>query len=246
MDQIWTIETEDYQWPYWGRFLVWQIGRWFSIVLSAATIIVVYLTLQETPLGQRPLLPLVGAGLLAFIPRYVMIGSSLNDDNLLGLLAALYFLALVKALNRPERWWPFAGMGILLGLSMTVKYTLVLIPLEAVIICGWLAHKGGLSWSWAWRRLGLIGLLALLCSSWWFGWNIWFLNTVETQGWLVGLLRPLLAGGNDTTLNRLSGFFSSGQIGLTQLPEDTIVGTFSQWVQSTFLSFWGAGVAGAN
>ncbi len=246
MDQVWTIETEDYQWPFRGRFLVWQIGRWISIVLSLATVIVVFFTLQETPLGPKPLLPLVGAGFLAFIPRYIVIGSSLNDDNLLGLVAALYFLALVKALKQPQRWWPFVSIGVLLGLSMTVKYTLVLIPLEITIICGWLAYKDGLGRSWAWRRLGIVGLGALFCSSWWFGWNIWFLNTIETQGWLVGLVRPLLAGGNDTTLNRLSGFFSRGQVGLTQLPEDTIVGTFPQWVQSTFLSFWSAGNPGLN
>ncbi|HXV42602.1 MAG TPA: glycosyltransferase family 39 protein, partial [Anaerolineae bacterium] len=238
-DQVWTIATEDYQRPYLGRFLVWQMGRWFSIVLSLGTLIIVFMTLQETPLGRSPALPLAGAAILAFIPRYMMLGSALNDDSLLGLLAAVYFWALVKAFKDPQRWWPFVVMGISLGLSMTVKYTLVLLPLEIALLCGLLAQQNGLGWSWAWRRLVVTGLLALLCSSWWFGWNIWFLNTIKTQGWFLGLLNPLLAGGNDTTMNRLGGLVSGGQIGLANLPEDTIVGTFPQWLQSTFLSFWG-------
>ncbi len=243
-DAVWTLATEDYQWPYFGWFLVWQIGRWLSVVLSATTVIIVFLTLRDTPLGQYPLAVLAGTALLAFIPRYIILGSALNDDNLLGLLAALYFWLLVKAVNQPRRWWPFVGLGLCLGLSMTVKYTLVLIPLEIMAVCLLLAKQQKLGWVWAWRRIGVVGGLALLGSSWWFGWNIWFLNTVAADGWLVGLVRPLLQGGHDTTMNRLSGLASGGQAGLTVLPEGTSVGTFSQWLQSTFLSFWG--VASSN
>ena len=238
-DKVWLIKTEDYQRPYLGRFLVWQIGRWLSIILSLATVMVVFLTLRETPLGRIPLAALAGAAFLAFIPRYIILGSSLNDDNLLGLLAALYFWMLVKAVNNPKRWWPFMGMGIFLGLSMTVKYTLIVIPLEVGLVCVLMAKNRGLGWAWAWKRIGVIGVIALLCSSWWFGWNFWFLNTVAEEGWLAGLVRPLLGGGHDTTLKRLGGLASGGQVGLTALPEDTNVGTFLQWMRSIFLSFWG-------
>ena len=241
-ERVWTLNTEDYQPPYLGEFLVWQIGRWLSILLSLATVLVVFLTLRETPLGQIPLAPLIGAALLAFIPRYLMLGSALNDDNLLGLLAALYFWMLVKAINNPARWQPFMAMGILLGLAMTVKYTLVVAPLEIIAVCIVLARSKKSGWPWALRRIGVVGLLALPGCSWWFGWNIWFLNTVSKDGWVVGLLRPILAGGSDTTLNRISGLVSGGQAGLTDLPEDTIVGTFPQWIQFTFLSFWGGGL----
>jgi 4-amino-4-deoxy-L-arabinose transferase-like glycosyltransferase len=240
-ENVWTLPTEDYNWPYLGRFLVWKIGRWTSVLLSLATVVVVFFSLQETPLRRIPGAALTGAALLAFIPRYLILGSALNDDNLLGLLAALYFLMLLKAIKHPENWRPYLGMGVFLGLSMTVKYTLVLIPLEVIIVCAWLARKNNLGWLWWGRRVGLVGGAALLCSSWWFGWNIWFLNTVAEEGWFVGLLRPLLAGGHDTTLNRLSGLASAGQTGLTALPEETVVGTFPQWLQSTFYSFWGVG-----
>lgn len=241
-DSIWYIQTEDYQWPYFGPFLVWQIGRWLSIALSLGTIVVVYLTLKETPLGQIPLAPLAGAGLLAFIPQYIFLSASLNDDNLLGLVAALYFWALVKAINRPRRWMPFVAMGLLIGVSLTVKYTLVIIPLELALVCWLLAQKLNQGWGWIVRRLLVVAALALLCAGWWFGWNLWFLNTVDEHGWLVGLLNPLLAGGADTTLNRLSGFVSGGQVGLTDLPGDTRVGSWWRWVQLTAITFWGVGV----
>ncbi|HEX9925083.1 MAG TPA: glycosyltransferase family 39 protein [Anaerolineae bacterium] len=245
-DSVWTLNTEDFTWPYQGRFLVWQIGRWASILLSLATVVVVYFTLRETPVARIPLAPLVGAALLAFIPRYIVLGSSLNDDNLLGLLAALTFWMLVKVINGPERRWPFAGLGIFLGLSLTVKYSLVLIPLEIVLIMGLLARQPGFGWPWFWRRFGLVGGLTLLCSSWWFGWNLWFLNTIAEDGWFVGLLRPILLGGNDTTLNRIGGFVSGGEAGLTGLPEDTTVGAWAHWAQYIFLSIWGVAFGDAT
>ena len=241
-DQVWTISTEDYQWPYFGRFLVWQIGRWFSIALSLATIAVTFFALQETPLGKVPLLSLAGAALLAFIPQYIFLGSTLNDDNLLGLLAALYFWLLIKLIKQPEPWWPYIGIGIVLGLSLTVKYTLVLAPLELLLVGILIMKKKAFSWRWLWLRLGVIGSLMLLCSGWWFGWNFWFLNSVAENGWFVGLLHPLLAGGSDMTMNRLSGFFSGGQIGRTELPEDIKIGTFSGWLGTTFLSFWAVSI----
>ena len=237
-DAVWTLDTEDLTPPYVGRFLVWQIGRWTSIALSALTLIIVYVALSLLPLPQQPWSALAGTALLAFIPRYLLLGSSLNDDNLLGPVAALYFLMLILAIKGPHRWWPWLGLGITLGLSMTVKYTLVLMPLEIAAILLLLARHYNLSWGWVGQRLLATGGVAALASSWWFGWNVWFLNTVAQDGWYVGLLRPLTAGGNDQTLNRLGGLFSEGEVGQTELAEGIIIGTFPEFVQRLFLSFW--------
>jgi hypothetical protein len=241
VENIWSLPTLDFARPYFGRFLVWQIGRWTSIFLSLATLVVVFFTLRDTPLKQYPWGPLAGAALLAFIPRYLILGSTLNDDNLLGLLAALYFWMLVKIINNPRRWWPFLFLGVLLGLSLTVKYTLVVVPLEILVVCAVIANKYRFGWVWVGGRLLVVAGLALLFSSWWFGWNIWFLNTVADDGLLVGLSRSVLAGGNDTTLQRLVALLSAGQVGLTELPADTNVGSFGEWVNGTYRSFWGVG-----
>ncbi len=236
------INTEDYQWPYMGRFLVWQMGRWLSIGLSLATLMVVFLTLREILPNDRPMLPLFGTALLAFIPQYIFLSSSLNDDNLLGLLAALYFLMVVKIVKSPERWQPFIYLAILLGLSLTVKYTLIVMPLEIGLICWLIGQQKG--WAWAGQRIALVASLTCLSSSWWFGWTIYFFNTVKQDGLFVGLISPLLAGGSDPTLNRLGGLLSGGQVGLRGIPAEAKLGTFSQWVQATALSFWGVGIGG--
>ena len=69
---------------------------------------------------------------------------------------------LVKIINRPNRWWPYVVLGIVLGLSMTVKYTLILVPLELVIVGGVLAYQNKLGWTWALRRLAAVAALAIL------------------------------------------------------------------------------------
>jgi hypothetical protein len=235
---VWSLETEDFQWPYQGRFLLWQIGRWLSIGLSLATVFVVFLTLRELPFISQPGLALAGAASLAFIPRYLILGATLNDDNLLALLAALYFLALVKIIKRPQGWGAVVGLALCLGLSLTVKYTLIILPLEIAGLFLFLARRHGFGPAWAWRRIGLVAALTAVAASWWFGWNLWFLQTVASDGWLVGLLRPLMAGGSDQTLNRITNIFSGGQAGLAAMPDNVIAGTFAEWAWRTFISFW--------
>lgn len=244
IDQPWTFETEDFQPPYLGRFWVWQIGRLLSVGLSLGTVLVIFLALRELPLPDQPFTALAGAALIAFIPRFLLLGAALNDDNLLGLVAGLYFLALLRAVKQPQRWPPFVALGILLGVSLTVKYTLVVAPLELVVLVVWLARRQKLGWGWAVKRLAAVAGLAAAASSWWFGWNLWFLNTIAKDGFWAGITRPLLAGGHDTTLNRLGGLVSQGQVGLTALPENTNIGTFPEWAWQIWATFWAYGVDG--
>ena len=185
---------------------------------------------------------LIAAAWLAFLPRYGFLAASLNDDNLLGLLAALYFFCLVQAIKQPTTWRPFIGLGVTLGLSMTVKYTLVIAPLEVIICCVLLGRPHG--WQWITRRVVLVGALALLTSSPWFGWNIWHLQTVTQDGWLMGLTRPLLAGGSDPTMNRLNVALSQGLNAATDTIDPNRAGSFNDWLRETYLSFWGVGVSG--
>ena len=242
-DQPWTLDTEDLQPPYYGRFLVWQIGRWLSVGLSLATVVVVFLALQTIPLAQRPLTSLFGAAFLAFLPRFLLISAALNDDTLLGLTAALYFLMLVKVIKSPERWWPMLVFGAVLGISMTIKYSLILMPFEIVLVLALLAYRQRWGWRWFAGRLAVIGLLAMLFSSWWFGWNIWHFNTVAEDGLVTGVSRALLSGGYNTTLNQI-GAAVGGENLTTVQPEEIQRGTIGQWLRTTFTSFWGYAVGG--
>ncbi len=155
-------------------------------------------------------------------------------------LTTLYLWMLILVVKRPERWWPYIVLGLALGVSITVKYTPMILPLEVVVVLAALAWYKKLGWWWAVKRIALVGGLALLASSWWFGWNFWYLNEVEEYGWLVGLLRPVFTGGPDVTLARLGYYFSGGQIGLSKLPTDgREIGTLTEWVIEMLLSFWG-------
>lgn len=242
-DEVWYLRTEDQQPPYYGPFLALQIGRWLSILLSLMTLFLVYLTTLEI-FPQQPWLSLTATALLAFIPQFIFVGSALNEDALVAVLAALYFWLLVRVFKQPEKLWPYSLLGLTLGLSVTAKYTTIVLPLEVALVLVVLVRRDGHRWWWGGWRLAIVGGSALLASSWWFGWNFWFLNEIKELGLVAGLLRPLFTGGTDVTLARLGNFFSGGQIGLTSLPDNTQIGTISEWVWITFLSLWGVNIGG--
>jgi 4-amino-4-deoxy-L-arabinose transferase-like glycosyltransferase len=233
----WYLLSEDQQIPYHGQILALHLGRWLSILFSAITIWLVYLIALELLPGS-PWLAVSAATILAFIPQFIFIGASLNEDALVAALAAFYFWLLLRVIKQPERGWLYGLLGLVLGLSITVKYTTIVLPLEVVVVLTVLLKQRRYPWKWWWQRLALVGGATLLGTSWWFGWNFWFLNEVKELGLVAGLLRPIFTGGADVTLSRLGNLFSGGQIGLAALPENVSVGTFPQWVQVTFLSFW--------
>lgn len=240
-DQPWFLLTEDQVWPYYGRILVLHLGRWLSILFSASTLVLVYLTTLEL-LPRRPWLGLIATALLGFIPTFIFIGSSLNEDALVALLAALYFWLLVRIIKWPEIGWPYWVLGFILGLSVTVKYTTVVLPLEVLLVFAVMARQRSYGWPWWGQQTAIVGGMAVLGSGWWFGWNLWFLNEVEELGLASGLLRPIFTGGTDVTLARMGNFFSGGEIGLDSLPANTNIGTFPEWLSTTFASFWGVGI----
>ncbi|MBE7470374.1 MAG: hypothetical protein DPW09_32690 [Anaerolineae bacterium] len=242
-DEVWHLPTEDQVMPYYGPILALHLGRWLSIFFSLITLCLVYFTMQEI-FPEQPWLGFVAAALLAFTPQFIFVGSALNEDALVAALAALYFWLLARLFKQPQNLWLYGVLGLTLGLSITAKYTTVVLPLEVSVVFALLARRHGYSWPWWGQRLALVGVSAIVASSWWFGWNFWYLNEIKELGVLPGLLRPLFTGGTDVTLARLGNFLSGGQIGLTGLPENTNVGTFPEWGWITFLSFWGVSIGG--
>jgi len=240
-EDIWYLPTEDNTRPYFGRFLVLHIGRWLSIIFSVITLLMVYVITLEILPGQF-WLALAGVAILAFTPAFIFMGAVLNEDALVAALAALYLWMLVKIIKQPQRLRPYWILGLSMGVSVTVKYTTVVLPLEIVAVLTFLVWRRGYSWQWWLKRIGIVASSAIITASWWFGWNFWFLNEIDTLGFMPGLLRPLFSGGYDVTLSRLGYLFSGGEIGLADLPEDVQIGTFPQWVWHTFLSFWAVGI----
>jgi 4-amino-4-deoxy-L-arabinose transferase-like glycosyltransferase len=235
------ITTADETWPLKGLFLAWFVGRGVSILLSSLTILVTYLIALEIFPRQR-WLALVTAGTLAFIPRFLFIGSVLSDDNMVGLVMALFFYAIVKLVKSRGSSWPiFALVGFLLGLALSIKYTVLPVPLEVLVLTLWLA------WQQRWRpvtvltRLAVFGLALALAAAPWFGFMWWHFNQIREYGLIMGLIKPIMAGGNNPTETAAILTTVSGGGIASRFPE----GNLWDWARFLFAQFWEVPIAGA-
>ena len=229
------VWTEDETPPYRGIVLAWFVGRWLSGLLSATTVVLVYAIALEIFPTQRHL-ALGAAATLAFIPAYLFISGVLNDDNLTGLLMALFFLLLVRLAQNHRAVWLFVGLGVLMGLAMTTKYSTLLLPVETVLALGLIGRR------WRWRRaewlrvLSLCFVGAIAVSSWWFIFVGWHFNEIDELGWFLGLLKPIFAGdASDPAAGILIGDSTAG----AREP-------FYIWVSTFFIRFWEVPVAGRS
>ncbi len=238
------LRTEDQQWPYIGKILILHIGRWLSILFGVITLLLVYkVALVLRP--NQPWLALAIVAVLAFLPTYNFMSSVMNEDTMMAAATTLYLWVFILIFKQPNQNYLYILLGLILGISVTIKYTTIILPLAVVITLGYLAWEQRFGWLWAAQRIAVVGVSTIIGSSWWFGWNFWFLNEVEERGWVTGLLRPIFTGGPDITLSRLGYYFSGGEIGLSAIPEGRIAGSFNEWVTKTFTSFWGMGISGA-
>ncbi len=238
------IHTEDETWPLKDVFLAWFVGRWVSILLSSSTVIITYLISLEIFPGQR-WLALACAATLAFIPRFIFTGSVLSDDNLIGLLMALFLYLVIRLFKhgRPSLV-DFSLIGILTGLALSTKYTVLLVPFEFLLITLWLAKRFGWIWNVVLTRLAVFGVTLAIVASFWYGFLIWNFNQIDEHGLIQGILIPIMAGGNDVqesveVLGTLSGGNSTSET-LLSFSE----GNFWEWLRFMFTQFWDVPIYG--
>jgi hypothetical protein len=128
------IHTERELPPWAGVVLAVHIIRLFSILLSAGTVLCTYLiALHLFP--HRPFIAYGAMALNATIPMFLFIGSSVNNDNLVILLASVSLVIMVRLLDPSvgRRW--VLGLGIVLGLACLSKLgALGLLPLAALAL----------------------------------------------------------------------------------------------------------------
>ncbi|MFN8455656.1 MAG: glycosyltransferase family 39 protein [Anaerolineae bacterium] len=291
------IYTEDASWPWQDGILAWHIGRFISILFSAAALVFVHLSTVEmcrgvftnlwhVPSDEKPLphrwrdsplsggeglgvraiyegevysaplpprssapalrafgvLALAVTALLAFTPRYLFTSAMLGDDSLFILLSAAFIWLLLRAIRGSEQWWLYALMGLLLGLSITTKYSTGLLPLAVIPVALWRVKQAAWSWRKAVGRITLTWLFTLLGSSWWFGWIIYYFNTTKTDGLLLGSLKPLLASGPDVSMRRVFALFGGAAFTGSARPGAVAAGSFGEWWAYLFQTFWGVPV----
>ena len=145
-----------------------QIVRLFSIVLGLGTVLVTYAIGRELYPAQ-PIFAFGAAGLVAFLPMFLFISASVNNDNLsnfLGNLLTFLTIKLFKTRSTPN-WRAYALVGVVMGCGLLAKLNLGFwLP---VLGFGLLLNSIRLK-HWRSFLLGgsIIGSLTILISGWWY------------------------------------------------------------------------------
>lgn len=179
--------------PWEGTLLAVRIVRLASVLLSAGTILLTYLIGKEVA-PNRPEIALGAAAVNAFLPMFLFISGSVNNDNLAVLLASLAVWLMIRAVNSepntdhqsPQIWyWLFLGAVIGLGI-LTKQGTFALLPLAwgTIFIVRWqvnvMRDNGRFhSYSQLFKTLlqsilyfALLLLPVILIAGWWYWRNI--------------------------------------------------------------------------
>lgn len=154
--------------PWHGTVLAVHVARFLSVLLGLGTVIVTFRLGREL-FPQRPGVALGAAALNTFLPMFLFISGSVNNDNLSNLLGNLLLLLIVLLLKaqHPPRLRMYVLVGIVAGASLLAKLNLgLLIPLVALAL-----QVVSLRFR-DWRPLvvgGLIsGTLTILIAGWWY------------------------------------------------------------------------------
>ena len=160
--------------PLAGTNLALHIGRWFSLLLSCFSLLLVYLTARLAFPRSAPA-RLLALLIAASIPQFAFISSSVSNDSLVILVsvAMIYWLArlLARAPVDPIRGWEWAVAGVLLGLAGLSKLQglVLLAPIGLVVLwLGWQRRSPRILLTAA----ALIALPAVAIAGWWYWRNV--------------------------------------------------------------------------
>ncbi len=169
--------AEDFPWR--GAALATHLARFFSIALGLGTVIVSYALAREIFPGW-PLAALGAAALTAFLPMFLFISGSVNNDNLSNFLGNLLTLLIVRLLkiSSAHRGEPtvrpylpmigsYALIGVVTGAGLLAKLNLgFFIPLVALALLVVSLRQRD------WRPLvvggAISGGLTILIAGWWY------------------------------------------------------------------------------
>lgn len=128
--------TAEEAFPWSGTVLAVHVARFLSVALGAATVWVTF-TLARTLFPTRPEVIVGATALNAFLPMFLFISGSVNNDNLSNLLGNLLTLELVLLLmaEREPSWRTYVIIGITAGAGMLAKFNIgFMLPLIALAL----------------------------------------------------------------------------------------------------------------
>lgn len=150
------------------RYRPLYLLRGFSLLLGVGAVFAAYGI--GLALTRQMALALLSAALVAVLPQYSFIATSVSNDALVATLSGLGLLALLHASAQGASWRHWVWFGLLAGLAALTKTSALLLPLfgagVAVVI-------GVQRRSW---RAGVVGVasslgLWLLLGGWWYARN---------------------------------------------------------------------------
>lgn len=167
-----------------------HLARAVSSLMATGTLLAIY-ALGRIVFPARRGIAWGMAALVAFIPQYLFLSASINNDNLVILLASWVLVVLARWLRAPGRpgWLALAGLGLLLGLAALAKFSGVLLWPLAGCVLAWLAWRERDAPAGARGFLGwllpaglLVFALALALSAWWFVRNLSLYDDLSALG----------------------------------------------------------------
>lgn len=163
-----THRTEAEAFPWRGTVLAVHGARLFSVILGLGTVYVTY-RLAAAVFPAEPTIRLGAAALVAFLPMFLFISGSVNNDNLSNLLGNWLLLLIVRlvTMQRPPHWRDYVLIGLVTGAGLLAKFNigfLTLLVAVALIVVSIRQRD--------WRPLvigGLVsGTLTILIAGWWY------------------------------------------------------------------------------
>jgi 4-amino-4-deoxy-L-arabinose transferase-like glycosyltransferase len=169
-------------WPLRGTNLALHVGRWFSLLLGALTLLFTYLTARLL-FPASPHLSRLALLIVATIPQFGFISAALTNDNLINTLSAVTVYWLAVGIRDAGYGIQDSGFGIRRGGGATLLYWLILGVLLGLAALSKLQGLGlvllsglvVLSQAWQrrdWRlplRVALpVALPLVLIAGWWY------------------------------------------------------------------------------
>ncbi len=181
------IHTTREAFPWRGTALAVHLVRFLSVLMGAATVVLTYLIAAEVFPGRRALA--VGAAAVnAFIPQFLFISGSVNNDNLVVALSSLALLMMVKRVADCESQPAICNLqfslrlGLVVGLAALAKLSgLGLLPLAllAVAVAVWQTSEVSGDFGSLGRRArliiahwSLVIVATAIVACWWYARNV--------------------------------------------------------------------------
>ena len=128
------VHTDREGFPWSGAVLGIHLARLFSLLLATGTLLCTYrIALDVFP--HTPMLPLAALAFNAFIPMFIFISASVNNDNLVILLSSVTLLMLVRIIQRGASRRFLVLLGVVIGLACLTKLSaLGLVPMAGLAL----------------------------------------------------------------------------------------------------------------